>query len=72
MPFINTATKGVPKLLTMQCDDNHKDIAEKAIALYIRDRGLTPKTFADSDFKIRWLLPYLCEVDSMWKAIPPE
>ena len=64
--MINTTVKGVPRFLTTQFDANQKDIAEKAVALYIKDHGLTPKTFASSEFKIKWLLQYLQMLDRQW------
>ena len=57
--MINTNTKEVPKLLTMQFDAYHRDVAEKAVALFIKDHGSTPKQFAAKEFKIKWLLQYL-------------
>ena len=72
MPQINAATDRVPKLLTQQLDDNFKDMAQKAVARYIREKDLTPKQFVNRDFMIRQLLPYLREVDEMWIDIPAE
>ena len=57
--MIHTKVEGAPEFLKTKFDDHHKDIAEKAVALYIKDRNLTPKKFATGDFKIKWLLPYL-------------
>jgi len=57
--MINTKVKGAPEFLKTTFDAHHKDIAERAVALYIKDHDLTPKKFADGDFKIKWLLPYL-------------
>ena len=70
--MINTTTKGVPQLLTSKFDDNQKDIAEKAVALYIKDHDMKPKQFATSDFKIKWLLDYLKQVSPLWRDIPIE
>ncbi len=55
----NKQKDGCPKFLTTTFDAHQKDITEKAVALYIRDHELTPKQFANKQFKIRWLLPYL-------------
>ena len=57
--MINTTVKGVPEFLKTTFDAHQKDITEKAIALYIKDHDLTPKKFATTEFKIKWLLPYL-------------
>ena len=57
--MINTKVKGAPEFLKTTFDAHHKDIAERAVALYIKDHDLTPKKFATGDFKIKWLLPYL-------------
>jgi len=57
--MINTKVKGAPEFLKTTFDAHHKDIAERAVALYIKDHDLTPKKFATNDFKIKWLLPYL-------------
>ena len=67
---MNTNTKGVPRFLTSQFDAHQKDIAEKAVALYIKDHGLTPKKFTASDFKIKWLLDYLKMFDRQWESVP--
>ena len=70
--MLNTTTKGVPRFLTTQFDAHHKDIAEKAVGLYIKDHELTPEKFAAKDFKIKWLLPYLQQLDRQWKDVPIE
>ena len=57
--MINTTVKGVPRFITTQFDAHNKDVAEKAVGLYIKDHDLTPEKFADKEFKIKWLLPYL-------------
>ena len=57
--MIHTKVEGAPEFLKTKFDDHHKDIAERAVALYIKDHDLTPKKFAACDFKIKWLLPYL-------------
>ena len=41
--MLDTKVKGVPKFLTQKIDDHHKDITERACALYLKDRELTPK-----------------------------
>ena len=70
--MINTTVKGVPRFLTTQFDAHNKDIAEKAVAFYIKDHGFTPKTFAASEFKIKWLLQYLQMLDRQWQSVPPN
>ena len=57
--MINTKVEGAPEFLKTQFDAHHKDITERAVALYIKDRNLTPKQFKAEDFKIKWLLQYL-------------
>ena len=41
--MINTKVEGAPEFLKTKFDDHHKDIAEKAVALYIKDHNLTRK-----------------------------
>ena len=50
---VNTTVRGVPRLLTTNFDAHHKDVAEKAVAHYMRDEGMTPKKFAASEFMIK-------------------
>ena len=38
----NLTLKGVPRFLTTQFEDHNKDVAENAVALYIKDHDLTP------------------------------
>ena len=66
----NLTAKGVPRFLTTQFDAHNKDVAEKAVGLYIKDHDLTPEKFAAKEFKIKWLLPYLQQLDRQWLAVP--
>ena len=66
----NKTVKGVPRFLTTTFDAHQKDITEKAVAHYIRDNDLTPKSFAGKSFKIKFLLPYLQQYDRQWYDVP--
>ncbi len=48
-----------------------KEVTEKALAYYLREKNLTPKQFANSKFSLSSLLPYLCLYDKRWCDIPP-
>jgi hypothetical protein len=67
---IDTTTTGTPRFLTSIFDGHHKEIANKAVAAYINDQGMTPKTFEKLKFKIVNILPHLQALDRRWLEIP--
>ena len=69
---INTLVGGPPRFLTTQFEIDVRDATEKAIAHYIREKNLTPRQFAKSEFRIGWLHHYLCKYDRRWTEIPPH
>ena len=69
---INTLVGGPPRFLTTQFEIDVRDATEKAIAHYIKEKNLTPKQFAKSEFRIGWLHHYLCKYDRRWTEIPPH
>lgn len=66
----STLADGIPRLLTVKFDPVMRDLTEKAVLFYMRDRTITPKQFSTQEFKIRWLHPYLCQQDKRWHNIP--
>ena len=66
----STVADGIPRLLTVKFDPVMRDLTEKAVLFYMRDRTITPKQFSTQEFKIRWLHPYLCQQDKRWHNIP--
>ena len=70
--MINTTTGGVPRFLTTQFDARMKDIAEKAVALYLRVNKITPKKFSKINLKLRYLHPFLCEFEQQFHDIPAD
>ena len=72
MSQINTTTGGVPRFLTTQWNSYPREVAEKALAHYIKDCKITPKQFAKGEFRIKMLHNYLGIYDSRWDDIPPK
>ena len=71
MPTINTLINGPPRFLTTRMEVDTRDVTEKALAHYLREKNLTPKQFAKGEFRIGWLHHYLCLYDKRWIDIPP-
>ena len=69
MPVINTMTNKVPRFLMQKMDKHHRDVADKAAAMFCRDAKLTPKAFKNLGVGIQALYPYLCEFDRAWCSI---
>lgn len=72
--MINTSllADGTPYLLTTKFDLFMREITEKAVLLYIRDRNMQARQFEKHEFKVRWLHPYLCQLDKRWQNIPMD
>ena len=66
----NTLADGPPRLLTVKFDPAIRELTEKAVLLYLRDVNIQPKQFERQAFKVRWLYPYLCQLDKRWHNIP--
>lgn len=66
----NNLADGTPRLLTAKFDVPMRDLTEKAALLYMRDRDMQGKQFEKHDFKVKWLHPYLCQLDKRWYNIP--
>ena len=66
----NTLGDGPPRLLTVKFDSAMRELTEKAVLLYLREVNIQPKQFERQDFKVRWLYPYLCQLDKRWHNIP--
>jgi len=68
--YINTKTGGVPKFLSKSFSAEDKAYAEEACAHYLREANISPSQFATMAFKIKWIHPYITEVDRRWQNIP--
>jgi hypothetical protein len=68
--LIDTTVTGTPRFLTTNFDVIHKDNCQKAVASYINEQGMTPKTFEKLKFKIVNILPHLQALDRRWLDIP--
>ena len=66
----STLADGIPRLLTVKFDPVMRVLTEKAVLFYMHDRNMEAKQFEKHEFKVRWLHPYLCQLDKRWHNIP--
>ena len=59
MSQINTITGGVPRFLSKNFEADDKAYAEEACAYYLRAANISPSQFAKTEFKIKWIHPYI-------------